>query len=54
MPEQDGALLLAKGGLRPVAALWMPEDGMSLDCGFRKPDIGCLDPNIGTEGRQCG
>ena len=38
------ALLLAEGGLRPSAALWMP-DGIPVCRGFCKPGLGCLDPN---------
>lgn len=43
--EEAVALLLADGGLRPPANLWMPD-------GFRKPELGCLDPNVHTEGRR--
>lgn len=49
--EEAGALLLADGGLRPGANLWMP-DGMPLNCVFRKPELGSLDSNVHTEGRQ--
>lgn len=49
MLEESCALILADGGFRPGAALWMP-DGMPLNCGFRKPRLGCLDPDA-TEGR---
>lgn len=51
--EEAGALLLANGGLRLGAALWMP-DGIPVICGLGKPEVGCLDPNISTGGKWCG
>lgn len=45
--KEVGALLLADGGLRPGAALWIP-DGMLLNRGLGKPGLGCLDPNVST------
>lgn len=41
---EAGALLRAEGGLRPSAALWMP-DGIPIYRGFCKLGLGCLDPN---------
>ncbi len=40
-------LLLADGGLRPGAALWIPDD-MLLNRGLGKPGLGSLDPNVST------
>ncbi len=48
MLEEADALLLADGGLRPGAALWIL-DGMLLNRGFGKPGSGCLDPDDSTE-----
>lgn len=41
--EEAGILLLADGGLRPGAPLWIA-DGIALSRGFNKPELGCLDP----------
>lgn len=46
------ATLLAAGGLRAGAALWMP-DCKTFDRGFCRPDVGCLDPEVSTERKQC-
>lgn len=43
--EEADELILADGGLRPVAALWMP-DGMPLNCGLCKPELGGLNPVV--------
>lgn len=51
MLEEAGVLVLADGGLRPDAALWMP-DCMPFNRGFSRPDAGCLDPKVSTERKQ--
>lgn len=50
--EEAGPLLLVDGGLRPGAALWIP-DGTPVKCGLGKPEVGCFNPNISTGGKEC-